>query len=108
MEFFSNTFGGGLLESFRFWDEDDYECEIFSILNSALSKTSVILAGKRGSRRHSTTSFSESRSGGNKLSNARSFIILLLGEGLTSFSINNATNFVGEKSKMKLSGLFFF
>ena len=59
MEFFSNTFGGRLLESFRFWDEDDYEHEIFSILSSALSKTSVILAGKRGSRRHSTTSFSE-------------------------------------------------
>ena len=59
MEFFSDTFGGGLLESFRFWDEDDYEYEIFSILSIARAWTSVILAGKRDSRRHSTTSFSE-------------------------------------------------
>ena len=35
MEFFSNTFGGRLLESFRFSDEDDYEYEIFSILINA-------------------------------------------------------------------------
>ena len=33
--------------------------EFFSILSSARAKTSVILAGKRGSRRHSTTSLSE-------------------------------------------------
>ena len=33
--------------------------EISSILTSARAWTSVILAGKRGSRRHSTTSFSE-------------------------------------------------
>ena len=33
--------------------------EISSILTSARVWTSVILAGKRGSRRHSTTSFSE-------------------------------------------------
>ena len=59
MEFFSNTIGGGLLESFRSRDEDDYEYEIFSILSSALPRTSVILAGKRGSRRHSTTIFCE-------------------------------------------------
>ena len=38
---------------------DDYEYEIFSILSSARALTSVILAGKRSSRRHSTTSFSE-------------------------------------------------
>ena len=48
-----------LLESFRFWDEDDYEYEIFSILSIAHAWTSVILAGKRDSCRHSTTSFSE-------------------------------------------------
>ena len=47
-----------------------------------------MLAGKRDSRR---------RSGENKLSNVRSFIILLSGEGLTSFSINNQTNFFAEK-----------
>ena len=33
--------------------------EFFSILSSARARTSVILAGKRGSRRHSTTSLSE-------------------------------------------------
>ena len=48
-----------ILESFRFWDEDDYEYEIFSILSSALAWTNVILAGKCDSRRHSTMSFSE-------------------------------------------------
>ena len=35
------------------------ECEIFSIVGSAHAWTSVILAGKRGSRRHFTTSLSE-------------------------------------------------
>ena len=48
-----------LLESFRFRDEDDFEYEIFSMLSIARAWTSVILAGKRDSRRHSTTSFSE-------------------------------------------------
>ena len=38
----------------------------------------------------------------------RSFIILLSGEGLTSFSINNRTNFLVEKSKMKFFGVLFF
>ena len=42
------------------------------------------------------------------LSNVRSFIILLSGEGLTSFSINKPTSFFGEKSKLKLSGVSFF
>ena len=39
----------------------------------------------------------ECRSSGNKLSSVKSFIILLSGEGLTSFSINNRANFFGEK-----------
>ena len=39
--------------------ENDYEKQIFSILISARSLTRVILAGRRDSRRHSTTSFSE-------------------------------------------------
>ena len=47
------------IESFRFWDEDDYEYQIFSVLSSAFAWASVILAGKRDSLRHSTTSFSE-------------------------------------------------
>ena len=48
--------------------------EIFSIVSSARASGRVILAGKRGSRRQSTT---RGRSGGNKLSDVRSFIILL-------------------------------
>ena len=42
-------------------DEYNNEYEIFSILSRARvnQRHSVILAGKRGSRRHSTTSFSE-------------------------------------------------
>ena len=46
------------------------------------------------------------RSGVNKLSNIRSFIILLSGEGLTPFSINNRPSVFGEK-KMKLSRVSF-
>ena len=89
-----------LLESLRFWDEDEFEYEIFSILGIAHAWTSVILAGKSDSRRHSTTSFSKNVVvGGNKLSDVRSFNILLSGEGLTSFSIYNRTNFFGEQKK---------
>ena len=33
-------------KSFRFWDEEDYEYEIFSMLSSARAWASVILAGK--------------------------------------------------------------
>ena len=50
---------GGLVETFRFWDEYYYEYEIYSIVNSAYAWTSVILAGKHDCRRHSTKSFSE-------------------------------------------------
>ena len=45
------------LNKYRPLDESDYEYEIFSVL-SARARTSVIFAGKRGSRRHSTTTFS--------------------------------------------------
>ena len=45
------------IETFRFYDDSEYG--ICSILSSARAWTSVILAGKRGRRRHSTTSFSE-------------------------------------------------
>ena len=46
-------------ENFMFWDEDVYKNEIFPILSSARARTNVILAGKYGSRRQSTTSFGE-------------------------------------------------
>ena len=56
------------LESFRCWDEDDYQ---YLVLSSALVLTKVILAGNRDSRRHSTMSFrknaGECLSGRNKL-----------------------------------------
>ena len=96
-----------ILESFyRFWDENDCVYEIFSIVSSARASGRVILAGKRGSRRQSTT---RGRSGGNKLSNVRSFIILLSGEDLTSFNNGNSTNFSGEKkSTMKNYGVSIF
>ena len=51
-----NGIDGKILEIIRLQDEDDYEGEIFLILSSARAWTSVILAGKHGSRRHSTTS----------------------------------------------------
>ena len=40
--------------------EDHYEKENFSILSSVCALIRVILTGKRDSRRHSATSFSES------------------------------------------------
>ena len=79
--------------------------EIFSIVSSARASGRVILAGKRGSRRQST----RGRSGGNKLSDVRSFIILLSEEGLTFFNNDNSANFSGEKkSTMKNSGVSIF
>ena len=54
--------------------------------------TSVILAGKRYSRRHSTTDF----------------IIFCLEEGLTSFNKNNRANFCGEKKKKKRNNKAFW
>ena len=60
------------------------------IPSSARAWTSVILAGKPDSRRHSTTGFSE-------LSNVRSFIILRSRVGLTSFNTDNSAIFSNEK-----------
>ena len=65
----------GVTQSFRFEDDNDYEYDIFSVLSSARAEASVILAGKSDSLRHYATGFSES--GGNRLLNVRSFIILL-------------------------------
>ena len=60
------------IKSFRFENEYDYEYEIFSILSSARARNSGIWAGKRDSRRHSTTSFRANV----VLAKVRSFIIL--------------------------------
>ena len=72
---------------------------------TAGTRTSVILAGNRETPRHFTTC----RSGGNKLSKVRSFIILRSGEGSTSFNNNKSDHFSGKKSTMKLSrpGVYF-
>ena len=96
----------GVTQSFRFEDDNNYEYYIFSVLSSAHAGASVILAGKSDSRRHFTTGFS--KSGGNKLLNVRSFIILQKGEGLTSFSIDNRADIYVKKSKKKISGVSFF
>ena len=63
------------------------------ILSSALVRTSVILAGKRDSRRLSTSL------------NVRSFIILCSEESLTSFNKSNRANVSGEQKYVKLSGM---
>ena len=57
---------------------------MFSILRSTRARTSVILAGKRDSRRHSTASFCE-------------FVILRPAGGLTSLNKDDSSNFPGEK-----------
>ena len=48
-----------LIESFTFWDEDDYKYEIFSILSIEHMRTNIILVGKCDSHRHSTMGFSK-------------------------------------------------
>ena len=45
----------------------------------------------------------ECRSGGKKLSNVRSFIILRSGEDVTSFTKGNSANFSSENGKMTLA-----
>ena len=50
----------------------------------------------------------ECRSGGNKLSNVRSFSILQSGEGSTSFNNDNSANFSGEKKcNEEFRGVYF-
>ena len=64
------------IETFRFYEED-YEYEIFSMLRRARASTSIILVGNCDSHSHCLYDFEEEcRSGGNKLSNVRVFIIL--------------------------------
>ena len=59
-----------------------------------------------GNIRHSTDDVVVART--SLIPNVRSFIILLLGEGLTSFKKNNRANLSGEKSTIKLSGVHVF
>ena len=48
--------------------------------------------------------FAGMSSGGNKLSNVRSFITWQSGEGVTSFTKGNSANFSSGNGKIKLSG----
>ena len=48
-----------IIKTFRFYDEDVYKDEIFSILSIARMNISVILAVKLDGRRHATAGFSE-------------------------------------------------
>ena len=59
------------------------EYEIFSIVSSAGAWACIILAGKRGSRGHSTTTFNES-----VVAAGTSFSILQSGEVLTPGGLN--------------------
>ena len=64
------------IETFRFYEED-YEYEIFSMLTRPRASTGAILVGNCDSHSHCLYDFEvECRSGGNKLSNVRVFIIL--------------------------------
>ena len=48
-----------IIETFRFYDDDVYKDEIFSILSIARVWTSVVLAGKHDGRRNSSAGFSK-------------------------------------------------
>ena len=65
------------------------------------------LPRKRYNRRHSTTGFS-SCSGGNKLTNVKSFFSLRSGEGFNLSNKDNSASFLVKKSSMKLSELSSF
>ena len=77
-----------------FYDEYDYEYEIFSILSSAWHPwASASLAGKLDSRRHSS---------GNKRLEVRGFVILRLEDDLTSSNKDNRAKFFWRKLKLNL------
>ena len=70
--------GGSLIESFRFWDEDNYKYEISSKKSATSFSKNVIVAGTNNQ-------------------NFRSLIILQPGKSQTFSNKNNPTNFSGEK-----------
>ena len=61
------------------------------------------MAGKRDSRRHSTTRFSENVAWREQVIKCKTFHRFAIEEGLTSSSIINRTNFFGEKNKNEAS-----
>ena len=83
-----------VVSKWTMWNDNEYE--IFLILGIAHAWTSVILGGKRDSRRHSTTSFNENV----VVAGTRSQMLEVLafcnsGEVLTSFNNDNSANFSG-------------
>ena len=84
------------------------------MLNSARARTNAILEGKCGSRRQSTTSFSENVvvvKAGYQILEILKFSIATgsgLNQVLTSFNGNKPANFGGQKSTMMLSGGVYF
>ena len=78
-------------------NEEVYEYEISSVLSSARAWPSVILAGKRDSRRHSSMSFSENVVVSETSYQMLEVLSLWPGEGLTSFNKDNSANLSGEK-----------
>ena len=98
------------IESSRFWDEDEYTITRFSQYWVLLTREPASIWEENVIASSFYYEFClECCSGGNTLSNVRSFIILPSGDGLTTFSINDPANFFGEKkSEMKPSGVSFF
>ena len=79
-------------ETFRFPDEYDKEIEIFTKLSGASTWwAGFILVGKRKSRRHSTTGFSEN----GVVAGTRHQLLEGSEEGLTSLTKSNNVNFSG-------------
>ena len=76
---------------------NNHEYEIFSVLSSKRSWTSVILAGNRGSRRHSTTSFSEIVEVAGTSYQMLNVLSSCDDGGVTSFTRSNIVNFSSEK-----------
>ena len=64
------------------------------------------MAGKRDSRRHSTTRFSENVAWREQVIKCKRFHRFAIEEGLTSSSIINRTNFFGEKMKLPRMSAF--
>ena len=82
----------------RFYNEDLHPNEIFPILSSARAWNNVILAGKYGSRRQSSTSFSENVRVAKTSDQMLEILIIWRSvEDFTSFNGNKRANFCGEK-----------
>ena len=97
----------GVIKELQIQDEDNYENEIFSILSTAHARNDVILAGKCGSRRQSTTSFSENVVVAKQVIKCQKFYHLVSDRerALPPLTEISELTFVVQKSTMKLSGM---